>query len=52
MRGEDIISHISQIVHCESYFLKYRDEHLEAYTTDKVSAVQGNDIEQLRTLLK
>jgi hypothetical protein len=52
MRGEDIISHISLAVNCDSYFLKYRDEHLEAYTSDKVSAVQGNDIEQLRTLLK
>lgn len=52
LRGEDIISNVCQRVNCESYFLKYNDEHLEAYTTDKVSAVQGNDIDKLRTLLK
>jgi hypothetical protein len=49
--GEEIISGASRRVMHESYFLKYRDEHLEAYTIDKVNAVQTNDVEMLRSLL-
>ena len=49
--GEDIISESTKRVMLESYFLEYRDEHLEAYTHDKVNAVQANDVERLRSLL-
>ena len=50
--GEDIIQNASKRVMHESYFLKFRDEHLEAYTHDKVNAVQANDVERLRSLLE
>ncbi|KAL3826822.1 hypothetical protein ACHAXA_005664 [Cyclostephanos tholiformis] len=49
--GEELISGASKRVMHESYFLKYRNEHLEAYTHDKVNAVQNNDVERLRALL-
>jgi hypothetical protein len=49
--GEDVISDASKRVMHESYFRKYRDEHLEAYTHDKVNAVQANDVARLRSLL-
>jgi len=52
IRGEDIISDASKRVKLESYYLPFADEHLEAYTRDKVNAVQGNDVETLRSLLK
>mmetsp|Transcript_24507 Transcript_24507/g.41960 ORF Transcript_24507/g.41960 Transcript_24507/m.41960 type:complete len:387 (+) Transcript_24507:100-1260(+) len=52
IRGEDIISDASKRVAHESYYLQYTDKHLEAYTTDKVNAVQGNDVETLRSLLE
>lgn len=51
IRGEDIISDASQRVKQTEYFLRYTDEHLVAYTTDKVNAVQTNDVQALRTLL-
>lgn len=52
IHGKDIVSDASQRVKQDSYFLPYSDDHLEAYTTDKVNAVQGNDVETLRSLLK
>ena len=51
IRGNDIISDASKRVSSDSYFLTYTPKHLEAYTTDKVNAVQTNDINKLRALL-
>ncbi|KAL3785640.1 hypothetical protein ACHAW5_007641 [Stephanodiscus triporus] len=51
LSGEEIISDALKRVAHESYFLNYCDEHLEAYTHDKVHAVQANDVERLRSLL-
>lgn len=48
--GEDVLINASSRVQQESYFLKYLDEHLAAYTLDKVSAVQAADVTTLRTL--
>lgn len=50
LSGEDIMSDASQRVQQPSYYLTYKEEHLEAYTTDKVKAVQGNDVATLRSL--
>lgn len=50
IRGEDIISHASKRVKQDDYFLNYTEENLEAYTKDVVNAVQGNDVETLRSL--
>lgn len=52
IHGGDIISDASQKVKDASYYLTYKEEHLEAYTNDKVTAVQGNDVETLRALHK
>jgi len=52
IRGEDIISDASQRVKHESYFLAYTDQHLHAYTSDVVNAVQGNDAKTLRALFE
>jgi len=52
IRGEDIISDASLRVKRDSYFLTFTEEHLEAYTADMVNAVQGNDVETLRSLQK
>lgn len=52
IRGEDIISDASARVKKDSYFLAYTPEHLEAYTTEMVSAVQAKDVETLRSHLQ
>lgn len=52
IRGEDIISDATKRVKHESYYRPFTEEHLLAYTQEKVNAVQGNDVETLRTLLK
>lgn len=52
IQGEDIISDASLRVKRESYFLPFTEAHLEAYTTEMVNAVQGNDVETLRSYLK
>lgn len=51
LRGEDIISSASKSVTQDSYYLSYSEDHLQAYTTDKVNAVQCNDVPALRSLL-
>ena len=48
IRGEDIIKVATQRLNDESYFLTYTVEQTEAYTNEKVFAVQGNDVESLR----
>lgn len=47
-RGEDIIKVATERLNHESYFLTYSDKQAEAYTHEKVYAVQGNDVETLR----
>lgn len=48
--GEAIISEAANRVTHDSYFLTYLNEHLDAYTVDKVNAVQTNDVATLRAL--
>ena len=50
IRGEDIIAVATTRLNDDSYFLSYSDEQTEAYNNEKVFAVQGNDVETLRTL--
>lgn len=50
--GEDVIASAIQRVASDSYFLSYTEDHLSAYTTDKVNAVQLNDVPALRALLR
>lgn len=50
IRGEDIIAVATTRLNDDSYFLTYSDEQTEAYNNEKVFAVQGNDVETLRTL--
>mmetsp|Transcript_35925 Transcript_35925/g.77466 ORF Transcript_35925/g.77466 Transcript_35925/m.77466 type:complete len:398 (+) Transcript_35925:293-1486(+) len=52
IKGEDIISDASQRVKHDSYYVPFNQEHLLAYTPDKVNAVQANDVGTLRALLK
>ena len=52
LRGEDIISHATDRVKQDSYFVKYTDEHLEAYTNAMSQAVHANDVTTLRTLMQ
>ena len=51
IRGNDVISDASKRVSSDSYFLTYTPKQLEAYTTEKVNAVQTNDVNKLRSLL-
>lgn len=48
--GEAVINETANRVKHDSYFLNYLDEHIDAYTVDKVNAVQANDVATLRAL--
>lgn len=52
IRGEDVISDATRRVRLESYFLPVTEEHLLAYTQEKVRAVQSGDVVALRALYK
>ncbi|KAL7533744.1 hypothetical protein ACHAWF_004608 [Thalassiosira exigua] len=52
LSGEDVLASAAQRVQDDLYFLTYSEDHLASYTTDKVDAVQSNDVPALRALWK